>query len=370
MEWPDLLRQYKNPNGLKPTLEAIAADGALPENTAISTLRRRKDIKEIWDSLDEITILPENTAAEPGLPRVDFDSLFQRSDEFLIEQALQQQNQILDRCTAKRWKPEYKVAVLSDHQIPFQDDVAIGLTYEILKDWKPDIIYYLGDVIDNHAISRWTTDPTRKNYLLEREIARNYLNIMKDLHPSARHIWHMGNHELRLQSLILKKADSLADLLQDELSFEAIYDCDRLGFKIVNKITKIGKLNFLHGHENFARGQVVHVALRNLRWLNQSSICGHWHVMQQHSQRQLDASWISAFVNPCLFNPHKMPGGGYTAIDTCQRGISLISFDAQGNFFVNQIPFIEQIIKGEWGYFAPYDGDFIRYSVRPDAAKA
>lgn len=268
------------------------------------------------------------------------DELFEQSTQKLIESVREQQ------AKAGRYKlttknAVYREVVLSDHQIPFQDDLAIEVSFELMRLYRPHLIYLLGDVLDNYAVSRWLTDPTRQCHRMERELTRDYLQRLRREFPDAEIVWHMGNHELRFQSLVMKNAPALTDLLRDELSFDTMFGLKELGIKAAYKPAVIGKLYHIHGHENYCRGQVVHTALRNLRWLKRSSICGHWHTFQTFWDKEVDGSIKVSHVNGCLFDSSKMPGGGYSLIDTGQRGITLINYDADGHFALRPLPFVE-----------------------------
>ena len=283
----------------------------------------------------------------------DFDQLFKDNRAALIEAVRDKQRQA-QQYTTTISRSAYREAVLSDHQIPFQDDLAVEISFELLRDYNPDLIYLLGDVMDNFAVSRWLTDPTRKCYEMERALTLDYLQRIRREFPRADVRWYMGNHELRLRSELLKKAPALADLLENELSFERIFDLDALNIHVVYKPQAVGKLYHLHGHENYTQGQVVHVALRNLRWLKRSSICGHWHRFQAFWDKEVDGSTKIALTNGCLFDSSIMPGGGYTSIDTGQRGITLIDYDEMGHFHAKPIDFLE----APGGYQVFYEGQF------------
>ena len=53
-------------------------------------------------------------------------------------------------CGASKVK---RYVVLSDIQIPFQDDSALEVAYKLIKDIKPDGVILNGDITDCYAIS-------------------------------------------------------------------------------------------------------------------------------------------------------------------------------------------------------------------------
>lgn len=295
---------------------------------------------------------------EPQAPSF-YDNVFDGAYKYAVEQVRKEADSILQRKTVHIRHTNYKVAVLSDLQIPFQDNLALEIAFDILHEYKPDMIYLLGDVIDNHAISRWLTDESKRSYMLEREIARDFLNRLRESFPTVRIRWKNGNHEDRL-SAKLYSTPGLSDLLGDELSMERIYNMRDLHVEYVTQVDRIGRLAYIHGHEDPFKGGKLHVAYNRLRAMNRSIISAHNHIFQWYAIKEHDGTWKASYVNGCLFNIKKMPSGGYSSLDTCQRGISTVDYDAMGYFKVTPLPFIE---TGGGGLSVFYRGDFQEYSL-------
>ncbi len=48
-----------------------------------------------------------------------------------------------------------RVVVLSDLQIPYQDNKAVTATLDFIRDYKPDELWCVGDELDAPEPSRW-----------------------------------------------------------------------------------------------------------------------------------------------------------------------------------------------------------------------
>lgn len=231
---------------------------------------------------------------------------------------------------------------LSDIQFPFQDDMALEIAFDLMKERKPSIIWLGGDIADNYSLASWTISKEQANFGKEVDMVRQFFDRLRTTFPKARIYWQEGNHEARIRNYILQKAVMLEPMLRASLSMDAIYHLPEYGIKYVIGPAKIGKLYHIHGHEKrSSSGQLVHVALSYVRWLNRNVIFGHWHVEQMFPIHEIDGSYKEAYANPCLFDITKMPFGGYQGVDLNMRGLSFVTYAKSDYFHVEQLKFVD-----------------------------
>jgi len=106
-----------------------------------------------------------------------------------------------------------KVLFVSDIHAPYQDNSAIRAMIAFGKEFKPDRIILMGDVVDFYAISSFSKDPYRA-LGLQKEIDEtvSILKILRKEFPKARMDFIRGNHEARLQRFLWNKAAELSGL--------------------------------------------------------------------------------------------------------------------------------------------------------------
>lgn len=245
---------------------------------------------------------------------------------------------------------------ISDLQIPFQDDIAVEIMFDIAKDFKPTLIWLGGDIIDDYSISNYVTS-TKIDLVYEFSLAKNFFERIRKEFPNARIYWQEGNHEQRWRYFILKKAPQFEFLLESKLSWDEIFDLKKLKIEYIIGPARVGKLYHLHGHERKYRGQLVHVALNYVRWLHSNIIFGHWHISDSFLIREIDGTYKEAYANPCLFDISKMPYGGYSPVDLNHRGFSLINYVDGGLFHVDRIV----LIQSKCGYVVKYKDGLYEY---------
>lgn len=253
--------------------------------------------------------------------------------------------------------PKNKEVFISDLQIPFQDGDAINIFFEIAKDFKPDLIWLGGDIIDDYCLSSYIKS-SKIEWEEEIETAKEFLNRLRNTFPKSLIIYQEGNHEERVRKYILHNAKSLEFLLEKNLSWDELLDLKKLNIIYQRGPALIEKLYHIHGHEKKVYGQLVHVALNYIRWLHKSVIFGHWHVLQKFPIKEIDGTYKEAYANPCLFDPSKMPYGGYSPIDLFHRGFSLIYYYDGGFFKVDQLLLIEKNNH----YLVVYKDELLKFS--------
>jgi hypothetical protein len=97
----------------------------------------------------------------------------------------------------------YKVLVLPDLQIPYYAVRPLKAIEQFMKDNTWDELLYLGDFLDNEAISHWIVDSLRKRenkrlksmYRTADEILSRHIKIVRSKNPKCTVTMLQGNHE-------------------------------------------------------------------------------------------------------------------------------------------------------------------------------
>ena len=125
--------------------------------------------------------------------------------------------------------PKYKkVLFVPDIHAPFQDIKAVKAMVSFASWWKPDYVYFLGDVVDFYSISSFTKDPQRALSLQwEIDEAKKVLKMICAATPAAHKYFIRGNHEARMQRFLWTRAAELSGL--QGLQVEVMLDLHGFG---------------------------------------------------------------------------------------------------------------------------------------------
>ena len=77
-----------------------------------------------------------------------------------------------------------KILVISDMHVPYHHKDSIEFLKEIKKEFKPDYIINIGDLLDFHAISMHTHDPDLYSAGYELREARKYVKELESIFPN------------------------------------------------------------------------------------------------------------------------------------------------------------------------------------------
>lgn len=146
---------------------------------------------------------------------------------------------------------DIKWAVYSDMQVPYQDDKSVALVEKVLKYFKPHHIVNIGDLPNCDGASRWTdgsADEVLKGLEPETKYIQQYWKNLRSLFPKSELHWTKGNHCLRPQQYISKKAPALLDFITDEL----LWKTDTYGVDVHEydqpPVLKMNNVYFHHGN--------------------------------------------------------------------------------------------------------------------------
>jgi predicted phosphodiesterase len=185
---------------------------------------------------------------------------------------------------------------LFDPHFPYHDINAITLAirYGQEKGCK-DFVFLGGDVHDNKDLSKFSKDPDVRKYKEELDDVKIFLDVLQRAFPQALIIYKKGNHELRTDNFLIRKAPELWGLK------EFIWD-EYLGLRARGILSvpddvplRVGKLNIIHGHELRGSSTVVNPARGVYMKAMECMLTGHWHRSAMHTEtsfsRRFDASW-------------------------------------------------------------------------------
>jgi len=93
-----------------------------------------------------------------------------------------------------------KILVISDMHLPYQHKDSITFLKEIKKEFKPDRIVNIGDLLDFHAISMHEHNPDLYSAGHELDKAKEYIKQLEDIFPDVTEV--DSNHS----SLVYRRA--------------------------------------------------------------------------------------------------------------------------------------------------------------------
>ena len=174
----------------------------------------------------------------------------------------------------------YKMIVVNDTQVPFQDYKTLRAVHAFWDDFQPDLEVYNGDIIDFYSISSFDKNPSRV-FKLQDELDNTHawLDERATANPNARRIFIEGNHEDRLRHFLWKDASNLSSLRV--LDFEELMRFKELGMENLTYMSVLDFLGFRIQHGWKASGGSTPWPINVGRFMAQkegsSGLCGHTH---------------------------------------------------------------------------------------------
>jgi predicted phosphodiesterase len=165
-----------------------------------------------------------------------------------------------------------KILFVGDVHAPFENKDALELVLTVAKEWKPDHLACLGDLLDAYSVSSHSKDPARKTSLAsEIEYGKGILDRLDDLAVPGRKLFTEGNHETRLQRYIADKAPQFEGLI----SIPQVLGLKARGWEFTpyRQYATLGKLTLTHD-VGYAGRYAPH---RTLDALQSSVVFGHTH---------------------------------------------------------------------------------------------
>jgi predicted phosphodiesterase len=229
--------------------------------------------------------------------------------------------------------------IMADLHIPYHNIRAISelMNYGIKKNIKAILIN--GDMLDCFMLSKFQPDPRKRSFKDELESGKMFLDQLIKW-TGAKIFLKLGNHEERLEKMLIIKAPELLDVADFELNILL-----RLGEKNIEyikdkRIVHIGKLPILHGHELNIRSAVVNPARTLFLRTHHTSAMAHLHITSQHNEQSLDGKIISTWSAGHLSDPHPH----YAPINKWNHGGMRIEVSKDGDFEVINLRLINNKI--------------------------
>jgi len=189
----------------------------------------------------------------------------------------------------------HKVFVFPDIHFPFQSNSALRCAVKAMITYEPDEVVLLGDLLDFYKVSKYLKDPKRGVQMqYELDMAKAFLQKLRNLLPGVRIIYLSGNHEDRLEKYLLGQAPALSGL--DCLQLSALLDLDEMDIHFIpsHNFYSINKVHFTHGE--YAN---TYSSKKHLDVYGATIIHGHTHRIQMHMTRYLDRTiegWEIGFL--------------------------------------------------------------------------
>lgn len=134
----------------------------------------------------------------------------------------------------------------SDQQIPYQDDRALDLWFQVMRWFKPDVVDYLGDTSDQFCFGRFEEGRTKEflnsippetaekdilKYVKKSEkLTADFYKKTRRARPNAEIFSALGNHDIR----VFNYADKKLQHIFDDITPEALWGLDNLGIDYIH----------------------------------------------------------------------------------------------------------------------------------------
>lgn len=227
-----------------------------------------------------------------------------------------------------------RLGVISDTHIPYHDEVALEAAVKHLKTVKPDTLLINGDCADFYTISRWQTNPKKRDLSQELKSVRQFIEWIRSEFPKNRIVYKMGNHDERFDHWLWNHAPEISD--EPEMRLESWLKFEEHGIEMVTDQRPImaGKLPIFHGHElgrsafspvNPARGAFLRT--------HHTVLIGHSHQTSGHADTNLwhEETFIWSTGCLCNLNPE------YARVNRWNHGFAVIDIASDGAFDVQNL---------------------------------
>jgi UDP-2,3-diacylglucosamine pyrophosphatase LpxH len=173
-----------------------------------------------------------------------------------------------------------RIVVLSDLQIPFQDNQAVKATLSFIKDYKPDELWCVGDELDAPEPSRWNkgmigeyAGTLQAGIDKTNEIMSQFRTALGKNKPFY---MQRSNHTDRIDTYMRKYAPAFSSLRS--LEIETLLGYDALNITYLHKMHELlpGWV-MAHGDEGALNRAPGATALNLAKAIGKSVVCGHTH---------------------------------------------------------------------------------------------
>jgi predicted phosphodiesterase len=227
------------------------------------------------------------------------------------------------------YKDRNIVGFICDIHLGHHDTEALNIALNYLRERKIKKLVIGGDLLDNESVSFWKSRGTL-TFKEEIDLAKDFFNQLKKLFPTQDIYYIAGNHSLFYEKHILSHVKQLYELEHFRLNkilgledYNVTWVDNRDYIKKYGYPFKIGKLNYLHGHEIRCSYGSVNVARTMFLKAQANIIFGHFHQTQEYIFRNIAGEVLGSWSVGCLCNlaPDYAPVNGWCL------GFALIQYD-------------------------------------------
>jgi len=145
--------------------------------------------------------------------------------------------------TAADWKT---IIVTNDHHVPFHNKKGVENVLNFVSSFQPDILVFNGDFLDCYSISDFDVAPGMPSLQDEVDEGKIILKQFRAKCPGARMIYMEGNHEQRLERVVMRNPGFHK---VEALTIRSLLGLDELGIehRRYQEILAIGPLAIKHG---------------------------------------------------------------------------------------------------------------------------
>lgn len=224
------------------------------------------------------------------------------------------------------------VALLcGDEHVPFHDQSALDCVLSIAKDLQPDVVVFMGDLLDCYGLSDFDKDPDRLTSLQDEiNLGRFHLGQMRDTVPSADIYLCDSNHFDRLRRTLWRLAGPSRELatltkFREMMTWPTLLGLDELdiGWLPLNKQTRTSVLpKFIVKHGDRVRIRSGYTAHAEHARYGRSGASGHTHRLAAvwHRDHNGNHVWVETGCL-CNLNPE------YAQDPDWQQGCVVVSFE-------------------------------------------
>lgn len=226
---------------------------------------------------------------------------------------------------------ECRALILGDIHAPYQERKAVVATVEAGRESEVDTVILNGDTVDFYAISKWQTDPKKRNLVEEIKTARELIKAVRAAFPKARIVFKVGNHDDRWGNYIMQSAPQLSGL--EEFELEAVLQLEKFGVEFVadKRVIGLGDLSVIHGHEYRGGG-----GKNPAKWLFDRALdyalCNHFHRSTHYSDKTIRQKNVATWSIGCLCEMHP----DYAPYNGWHHGFAIVEVGGNGKFSVRQ----------------------------------
>jgi UDP-2,3-diacylglucosamine pyrophosphatase LpxH len=183
--------------------------------------------------------------------------------------------------------------------VPFHHRESLACAISFLKKQEIDCLYLNGDVFDVYSLSMHQKEPDLRNFPLEVEMCREFMQKIRDIFKHIPIYFKLGNHENRYARILQNQAEEFAQI--HDLQFEIFFHLERLGFIMVQdwQGCYMGDLLVLHGHELYGSGG-ANPAQNLMNKVMCNALMGHVHKTSFAMKKTGFKESIKTYTTGCL----------------------------------------------------------------------